>query len=111
MTPLPSWITDKGDGRYSVDIEAAKAAGESIPIQLGNIPQFADFFTDPPTRRGAIEFVQHFENKPIDPFIEWLDEQIKREDKLSSDMVFGYSSKSPAFKAAKEKYIQLTDNK
>lgn len=42
-----------------------------------------------------------------DAFIEWLDEQIKREDKLSSDMVFGYSSKSPAFKAAKEKYLSL----
>lgn len=82
MTPLPSWITDKGNGRYLVDIEAAKVAGEPIPIQLGKIPQFAEFFTNPPTRRGIIEFVQHVENKPIDPFIEWLDKEIERYNKL-----------------------------
>lgn len=54
--PLLSWILDRGNGYYSIDIEAAKAAGETLPIQLHNIPQFAAFFTNPPTKSGSIDF-------------------------------------------------------
>lgn len=54
--PLPSWITDKGGGRYTVDVKAAMAAGEELPIKLYKIPQFAPFFTSPPTQRGTIDF-------------------------------------------------------
>lgn len=57
--PLPPWIIDLGYNRYSIDIEAAQAAGEKLPIELGKIPQFAPFFTNPPTKRGSIYFEKY----------------------------------------------------
>lgn len=60
--PIPSWITDKGNGYYTIDIDAAIQAGETVPIELYKIPQFAPFFTNPPTKSGSIEFThtQHY---------------------------------------------------
>lgn len=57
---LPEWIIDRGNGDYIIDIEAAKTAGETIPIQLGKIPQFAPFFTNPPTKSGRIDFINSY---------------------------------------------------
>ena len=54
--PLPSWILDRGNGYYTIDVDAAIAAGQTLPIQLGDIPQFAPFFTNPPSQRGSIDF-------------------------------------------------------
>jgi hypothetical protein len=56
VKPLPHWITDRGEGYYTVDVKAAIADGEAIPIDLSKIPQFAEFFTNPPTKRGQIDF-------------------------------------------------------
>jgi hypothetical protein len=53
--PLPPWITDHGENYYTVDIEAAISAGETLPIELYKIPQFDKFWTTPPTR-GQIDF-------------------------------------------------------
>ena len=43
-------------------------------------------------------------------YLQWLEEEIKKEEKLSRDMVFGYSSKAPAFRAAKEKFLTIEFN-
>lgn len=59
ISPLPFWITDKGDNHYTVDIEAAIEAGEETPIKLYKIPQFAPFFTNPPTQSGYIDFLNN----------------------------------------------------
>ena len=55
--PLPSWIADHGDNHYIVDIKAAVAAGETLPIKLYKIPQFDKFWTNPPTEKGQIDFI------------------------------------------------------
>jgi len=54
--PLPSWIIDHGNNHYTVDVEAAIAAGQTLPIPLYDIPQFDKFWTNPPTDRGKIDF-------------------------------------------------------
>ena len=54
--PLPSWIIDHGYNRYSIDVTAAIAAGETLPIDLSKIPQFDKFWTNPPSERGVIYF-------------------------------------------------------
>lgn len=56
MIPLPRWIIDKGNNYYSIDFKVAIADGETLPIDLSKIPQFAKFFTDPPMEKGTIEF-------------------------------------------------------
>lgn len=53
---LPNWIIHRGENWYIVDIDAAKAAGETLPIELYKIPEFAPFFTSPPTKSGTIDF-------------------------------------------------------
>jgi len=57
--PLPPWITDRGNGYYTLDIEAAQQAGETLPIELWKIPQFEPFFTNPPTKKGSIDFINY----------------------------------------------------
>jgi hypothetical protein len=47
LPPLPSWITEKYPNCWEVDIDAYLAAGGELPIQLGDIPQFAGFWTMP----------------------------------------------------------------
>jgi hypothetical protein len=56
LPPLPHWITDHGENHYTVDLDEAVAAGETIPIELYKIPQFDKFWTNPPTERGQIDF-------------------------------------------------------
>lgn len=58
IPPLPSWVTKPYDMEeyYIIDIKAAVAAGETLPIELWKIRQFDEFFTNPPTKRGTIDF-------------------------------------------------------
>jgi hypothetical protein len=53
---LPSWITYRGYGYYTIDVQAAQAAGIDLPIDLSKIEQFKPFFTNPPTILGCIDF-------------------------------------------------------
>jgi hypothetical protein len=47
MTPLPSWIKEIYPNHWEVDVQAYLATGQELPIQLGEIPQFAGFWTMP----------------------------------------------------------------
>jgi hypothetical protein len=62
--PLPNWITHHGEDWYTVDVKMAIEAGETLPIELSKIPQFDDFWANPPKKRGLIDFINYQSFQP-----------------------------------------------